>query len=81
MENVYLFQDAIAVVIEVAGPMLLLSMVVGVVLALLQAVTQIHEQTLSFLIKLVVVILYMTIMGGWMLQTLQDFTVSVFAMM
>ncbi len=81
MENVYLFQDAIAVVIEVAGPMLLLSMVVGVVLALLQAVTQIHEQTLSFLIKLVVVVLYMTIMGGWMLQTLQDFTVSVFAMM
>ncbi len=81
MENVYLFQDAIAVVIEVAGPMLLMSMVVGVVLALLQAVTQIHEQTLSFLVKLVVVILYMTIMGGWMLQTLQDFTVSVFAMM
>ncbi len=81
MENVYLFQDAIAVVIEVAGPMLLLSMVVGIVLALLQAVTQIHEQTLSFLMKLVVVILYLTIMGGWMLQTLQDFTVSVFAMM
>ncbi len=81
MDNVYLFQDAIAVVIEVAGPMLLLSMVVGIMLALLQAVTQIHEQTLSFLLKLIVVISYLTIMGGWMLQTLQDFTVSVFAMM
>jgi len=76
-----LFQDAIGVAIRVGGPMLLLSMIVGVVTAILQAVTQIHEQTLSFLLKLVVVILCLTIGGGWMLETLQDFTREVFSMM
>lgn len=81
MDNVNLFQDAISIVIQVAGPMLLLSMLVGVFLALFQAVTQIHEQTLSFLFKLVVVIVYLTVMGGWMLESLKEFTLSVFAMM
>lgn len=76
-----LFQDAIRVAIQLASPMLLLSMLVGVVVAILQAVTQIHEQTISFLLKLVVVILCLVIGGGWMLQTLQDFTVEVFSMM
>ena len=42
------FRDAIGVVIRLAAPMLLLSMVVGVIVAILQAVTQIHEQTISF---------------------------------
>ncbi len=75
-----LFQDAISVAIQVGGPMLLLSMIVGVVTAILQAVTQIHEQTLSFLLKLVVVVLCLTIGGGWMLETLQNFTREIFAM-
>jgi len=75
------FQDAIGLAIRIAGPMLLLSMVVGVVVAILQAVTQIHEQTLSFLMKLIVVILYMVIGGGWMLRSLQDFTVHIFSLM
>lgn len=75
------FQDAIGLAIRIAGPMLLLSMLVGVVVAILQAVTQIHEQTLSFLMKLIVVILYMVIGGGWMLRSLQDFTVQIFSMM
>ncbi len=75
------FQDAIGLAIQIAGPMLLLSMLVGVVVAILQAVTQIHEQTLSFLMKLIVVILYMVIGGGWMLRSLQDFTVHIFSLM
>lgn len=75
------FQDAIGLAIRIAGPMLLLSMLVGVVVAILQAVTQIHEQTLSFLMKLIVVILYMVIGGGWMLRSLQDFTVHIFSLM
>jgi len=76
-----IFQDAIGVAIQLGAPMLLLSMLVGVVVAILQAVTQIHEQTLSFLMKLIVVILCLVIGGGWMLQTLQDFTVRVFSLM
>ncbi len=76
-----LFQDAVGVVIRIAGPMLVLSMVVGILVALIQAVTQIHEQTLSFLLKLIVVVLCLTIGGGWMMQVLEDFTLEVYALM
>ncbi len=76
-----IFRDAVGVTIRLGGPILLLTMVVGVVTAVLQAVTQIHEQTISFLLKLIVVVLCLTIGGGWMLQTLQEFALEVFALM
>jgi len=76
-----IFRDAVGVTIRVGGPILLLCMVVGVVTAIIQAVTQIHEQTVSFLMKLIVVVLCLAIGGGWMLQTLQDFAREVFELM
>ncbi len=76
-----IFRDAVGVAIRLGGPMLLLCMLVGVVTAIIQAVTQIHEQTVSFLMKLIVVVLCLSIGGGWMLQTLQDFAREVFALM
>lgn len=75
------FRDAIGVVIRLVGPMLLLSMAVGVIVAILQAVTQIHEQTISFILKLIVVILFLVIGGSWMLSTLQEFALSLFDLM
>ena len=60
--------------------MLILSMLVGVVIAIFQAVTQIHEQTISFMLKLIVVILVLLIGGSWMLTTLQDYTKEIFAL-
>ena len=75
------FRDAIGVVIRLVAPMLLLSMVVGVLVALLQAVTQIHEQTISFILKLIVVVLFLIMGGGWMLTTLQEFALSLFELM
>ncbi len=76
-----IFRDAVSVAIRLSAPMLLLGMLVGVVTAILQAVTQIHEQSIAFVLKLIVVILCLVVGGGWMLQTLQDFTREVFAMM
>ncbi len=76
-----IFRDAVGVTIRLGGPMLLLCMLVGVVTAVIQAVTQIHEQTISFLLKLIVVVLCLAIGGGWMLQTLQDFTREIFTLM
>ncbi len=76
-----IFRDAVNVAIRLSAPMLLLSMLVGVITAILQAVTQIHEQTVSFVLKLIVVILCMVVGGGWMLETLQEFSREVFAMM
>lgn len=81
MPVVDVFRDSIGVVIRLVAPMLLLSMVVGVVVAILQAVTQIHEQTISFIFKLIVVVLFLLIGGGWMLTTLQEFALSLFELM
>lgn len=75
------FRDAIGVVIRLAAPMLILSMLVGVVVAILQAVTQIHEQTISFIMKLIVVVLFLVIGGSWMLSNLQEFTLGLFELM
>lgn len=75
------FRDAIGVVIRLAAPMLILSMVVGVVVAILQAVTQIHEQTISFILKLIVVVLVLVIGGSWMMTNLQEFTLELFELM
>jgi len=73
-----LLRDAIGVALRLATPMLLLSMIVGVVVAIFQAVTQIHEQTIGFVLKLIVVVTVLLIAGGWMMDTLQDFTRQVF---
>ena len=61
--------------------MLILSMVVGVLIAIFQAVTQIHEQTLSFILKLIVVVLVLLIGGGWMMDTLLEYSRQLFALM
>ena len=50
-----ILRDAVGVAIKLGGPMLVLSMLVGVVVAIFQAVTQIHEQSISFMLKLLVV--------------------------
>ena len=73
-----LVQSAVGVAIRLAAPMLLLSMIVGVVVAIFQAVTQIHEQSIGFALKLIVVITVLLLGGGWMLDTLQDYTYQVF---
>ena len=74
-------REGVWVVIRLCAPMLLLSMLVGVLLAIFQAVTQIHEQTLSFIFKLTVVILVLLIGGGWMMETLLDYARSLFSLM
>ena len=74
-------RDGVWVVIKLCAPMLLLSMAVGVLLAIFQAVTQIHEQTLSFIFKLTVVILVLLIGGSWMMQTLLDYANGLFELM
>lgn len=74
-------REGMWVVLKIGGPMLLLSMMVGVTIAIFQAVTQIHEQTLGFIFKLTVIILFFLVAGGWVLETLLDYTRGVFTMM
>lgn len=74
-------RDGVGIAIKLGAPMLILSMVVGVVTAIFQAVTQIHEQTIAFVLKLIVVVAVLLIGGGWMLETLQDYTRGLFLLM
>lgn len=66
-------REGLLVVIKLAGPTLVMCMLVGVISAIFQAVTQIHEQSLAFILKLIVVFLFLLIGGGWMLQNLQEY--------
>ena len=72
-------REAVGVVIKLGGPMLVLSMLAGVVVAIFQAVTQIHEQTIGFILKVVIVVGVLLLAGGWMLDTLQEYTREIFA--
>jgi flagellar biosynthesis protein FliQ len=59
---------------KVAGPILATAIVVGVVMGLLQSVTQIQEQTLAFVPKFAAVALVIVVSGDWMLHLLVDYT-------
>ena len=74
-------RQAVGVIIKVGGPMLLLSMLAGVLVAVFQAVTQIHEQTIAFILKVVIIGGVLLFAGGWMLMTLQDYTMEIFDLM
>ncbi len=60
-------------IIKVSAPVLVISVVVGFLVSVFQATTQIHDQTLSFVPKILSVLLALFLFGGWMLKTLLDF--------
>ena len=73
--------DVFVIIVELAGPLLVISMLVGVIISIIQAATQIHEQTITFVPKLLVIGIILVFTGETMLRTLQDFTVRIFSMM
>ena len=66
--------------LQLGGPVLVVSMAVGIIISILQAATQIHEQTLTFVPKLLVIAIILVFTGSNMLLSLQDFTKEVFAL-
>ena len=68
-----MMREGVGVALRLGAPVLLLSMLVGILVAIFQAVTQIHEQSLSFILKLIVVIIVLLVGGGWMLETLMRY--------
>jgi flagellar biosynthesis protein FliQ len=71
-------EHALIVTSTVAAPLLLSALVSGVVIGMLQAATQINEMTLSFIPKLLALVATIFLTGHWMLQTLIDYTRSLF---
>jgi flagellar biosynthetic protein FliQ len=66
------------VALKVAGPLLLASIVIGLVVAIFQAATQIHEQTLTFVPKLIVISLALLILGSTMMNAFNEFFKLIF---
>ena len=66
-------QEALLLLLTVALPVLLTVMVVGLVVSIFQAVTQINESTLSFVPKMVAAVVVFAVAGPWMISTIVDF--------
>lgn len=63
-------------IIKVSAPMLLVSLIVGLIISIFQTVTSIQEQTLTFVPKLIAIFLVIMICGSWMFTEITDFTVE-----
>lgn len=73
-----LMAGAIMLVLLISVVAIVPSLLVGLVVSIFQATTQINEQTLSFLPRLVVTLLVLVLAGKWMLGKLTDFTIEIF---
>jgi len=73
-DTAVLLRDGMLVLLKLGGPPLLLALVVGLIVALLQAVTQINEATLAFLPKALAICVALVLLGPFMLTTLSGYT-------
>lgn len=75
-----IIKDGVVTGLEVAAPILVVAMVLGLIISILQATTQIQEQTLTFVPKLIGVAILGIFLGSWMLHTVMNFTERIFEM-
>ena len=73
-------REALTVVLLVSGPMLAFGLVIGLIISIFQAVTQINEMTLTFVPKILAVALALLVFLPWMINTLVDFARHMFDM-
>jgi flagellar biosynthetic protein FliQ len=67
-------RDAVIVTLKLGAPLMLIALLIGLVISLFQALTQIQEVTLTFVPKIIVVFVAMLLLAPFMLHTLTDFT-------
>ena len=75
---IQIFKDAMILIFKMAGPLLLISMLVGLVIAIFQAATQVHEQTLSFVPKVTVIALLLVLMASFFISSTESFVYEIF---
>ncbi|MDR1106520.1 MAG: flagellar biosynthesis protein FliQ [Treponema sp.] len=73
-----LLRGGVLEVLFLAAPLLFTALVVGLVVAVLQATTQIQEQTLTFVPKVIAILLVLAFLGGWMFSSLGEYTRDLF---
>ncbi len=74
-------QAAAGAAIKIGAPILLASLTIGLIIAVFQAATQIHEQTLTFVPKLFLTAMILILLGPWMIEVMADFTHYIFDLM
>jgi flagellar biosynthetic protein FliQ len=77
-EIVVLLREGILQVLFLAAPLLFSALIVGLVVAILQATTSIQEQTLTFVPKVITILLVLAFLGGWMFTSLGEYTAELF---
>lgn len=77
-EIIALMRDGIMQVLILIAPVLGSALIIGLVVAIFQATTSIQEQTLTFLPKLLVILIVLALLGGWMFTSLADYTRNLF---
>jgi len=76
---IHLSQQAMELAMKVGGPLLLVGLAIGLIVSVFQAVTQIQEQTLAFIPKVVALVAVIVIFGPWMLGQLETYTTALWA--
>lgn len=73
-----ILQTAFLTILKVGGPILIIALIVGLLVSIIQAATQIQEQTLSFVPKLLAIVLGLIVLGNFIMTTLVEFTTDIF---
>ena len=80
-EALTIFKEALWLILKLSAPLLVSSVGLGLVISIFQAATQIHEQTLTFVPKIIAIALILIVSGSWMLTSLSDFFTSLMNLM
>lgn len=72
-------KQALYLVLKLSAPMLLASLIIGLIVSILQTVTSIQEATLTFVPKLIAVFVIIILCGGWIFNSLTEYTVELFS--
>lgn len=78
-EIVFLMREAVLQVFVLCAPILGAALVIGLLVAIFQATTSIQEQTLTFLPKMIIILLMLALLGGWMFTRLSNYTEELFS--
>jgi flagellar biosynthesis protein FliQ len=77
-EAAVLLQRGVLQILLIASPLLLSALLVGLIVAILQAATSIQEQTLTFVPKIFTILIILALLGRWMFNSLGEYTIQLF---
>ncbi|HBR31057.1 MAG: flagellar biosynthetic protein FliQ [Eubacteriales bacterium] len=77
-EITYIMKDAVVTMLLIAAPFLAITAVIGLVVSIVQAATQIQEQSIAFILKIVAVGLILIFLGSWIISIMTDYSKNIF---